>query len=65
MKVYHIVVVSVSSVGKSGAGIMSADEVTAHLNSLASQGWIVKFSNTLGFDENAVRIYFLMEKDVK
>jgi hypothetical protein len=64
MKIYHIVVMSVGG-EDAGAGVMSPVAATNVLNSLASQGWVVKFSNTLGFDERAVRIYFLMEKDAK
>jgi hypothetical protein len=64
LKAYHIVVVSVAKDAKPQAGVMSAVQVTEHLNTLAAQGWKVISSAPMGFDAEAVRLYFLMEKDV-
>jgi hypothetical protein len=64
MKAYHIVVVSVGLEAKPQSGVMSAVQVTEHLNKLAASGWKVINAVPMGFDAEAVRLFILMEKDI-
>jgi hypothetical protein len=63
-KAYHLVVVSMGKEAKPQSGVLSAEQVTVHLNKLAADGWRVLSTTPMGFNADAVQLYFLLEKDL-
>lgn len=62
-KEYKVMVVPMSA--GAGQGNVAAAQVTTLLNSLAAEGWEVKFCHAIGYTADAVPLFILLERSVE